>query len=52
MSGVAPAPTRPAAPAPRPAPVAEKKKTVSEAAADPLVQKAVRLFDGRIINGD
>jgi hypothetical protein len=47
----APAPA-PASPAARPAPVDEKKKTIGEAAADPMVQKAVRLFDGRIINGD
>ena len=57
--GVAPMPTRsaampasPAAPAARPAPVDEKKKKIGEAAADPMVQKAVRLFGGRIINGD
>jgi hypothetical protein len=30
----------------------KKKKKIGEAAADPMVQKAVRLFDGRIINGD
>ena len=44
---------RPVAPlAPAPESPARKRKQPDEAAADPLVQKTVRLFDGRVVRPD
>ncbi|MGB2975192.1 MAG: hypothetical protein WBD18_04030, partial [Phycisphaerae bacterium] len=44
--GAAPAQEPPEAPPREPA----KRRKLDEAMSDPLIQKAIRLFDGRIVN--